>query len=159
MWHMARIRLRDIRSAPWPASAGVPAAGGRPAAIGDVYGSERAAAFLLRWHVYRPAHIVSGGEAGPELVKALKLAKAPTSDPTTWTDADQAKLIQGLWDHAQAVGTDDLKNTLTRVRDWPSWASDPHRPYALDPAIGALSVSARSFDFDDSDLPPAPAYS
>jgi RHS repeat-associated protein len=159
MWHMARIRLRDIRSAPWPASAGVPAAGGRPATIGDVYSSERAAAYLLRWHVYRPAHIVSGGEAGPELVKALKLSGAPNSDPTTWSDVDQAKLIQGLWDHAQAVGTDDLKNTLMRVRDWPSWASDPDRPYALDPAIGALIVSARSFDFDDSDLPPAPAYS
>ena len=79
-------------------------------------------------------------------------------DPTTWSDAEQAKLIQGLWDHSQAVGTSDLKTTLTRVRDWPSWATDPQRPYALDPSIGALAVSARSFAFDASDLPPAPAY-
>ena len=122
MWDMARIRLRDVRSAPWPATAKVPAAGTRPATIGDVYSSERAAAFLLRWHVYRPAHIVSGGEAGSELVKAFKLAKTPATDPTTWDDAEQAKLIQGLWDHSQAVGTDDLKTTLTHVRDWPRWA-------------------------------------
>ena len=60
MWDMARIRLRDIRAAPWgaaaPAVPDVPVPGGqpRPAMVGDVFTSEQALAMVMRWHVYRP---------------------------------------------------------------------------------------------------------
>jgi hypothetical protein len=64
MWDMARIRLRDIRSATW--GAGVPAipiGGGatRPATVGDVFESEKALAMVTRWQIWTPAEVITAG--------------------------------------------------------------------------------------------------
>jgi|GEM_PF-734735 len=161
MWHMARIRLRDIARTPWPVAANVPdvpATGGgtQAATIGDVYASERAMAMLLRWHIRFPGHVASGGTAGARLVAALNRAAIPAGagPPTAWTDAHQARLVQGIRDEVANVGNTGLTDTVTYVHDWPSWGGNPRR-YALDPAIGRLST-ARDFVLDESDLPPTP---
>jgi RHS repeat-associated protein len=166
MWHLARVRLRDIRATPWGTGAGVPdvpdgQGGVRPATVGDVYTSERAMGMLQRWHIRFPAHVVAGGEAGTRLRGAFGRAAIPASagDPTQWTDAHQAALVQGLVDEVQALGNAGLTTTVGYVHDWPRWATGPN-PYhfALDPTIGRLAATANSFLFDAAGLPPAPPY-
>jgi RHS repeat-associated protein len=174
MWHMARVRLRDMLSAPWPASAHVPSipldsGGTRPATIGDVYVSERAVALLLRWHIRFPAHILSGGRAGGHLVAAYRRAAIPAAagDPTQWTNVQEASLLAGIMNEAQSVSNDinRFETTMNYVRDWPQWATgDNPRHFQLDASIGRLGITRENaadgtvtrFQFDDSDLPPAP---
>jgi len=166
MWPMARVRLRDVRATGWAAAAGVPAVpdghgGTRPATIGDVYTSERAAAMLQRWHIRFPAHVVLGGSTGARLTAAFARAGVPASagDPTRWTDAHQIALIQGLLDEVDAVGNADLITTIRYVHDWPTWVGGANpRRYALSPSVGNLATTAGSFQFDASGLPPAPPY-
>ncbi|MFH7245298.1 MAG: RHS repeat-associated core domain-containing protein [Spirulina sp.] len=164
MGDMARIRLRDIASTPWSAAAGVPAVpdgsgGTRPATLGDVYTSERAMAWLLRWHIRFPAHVVSGGHEGTTLRNAYQRAAIPLSagDPSTWGEAQETALLQGLIDQVQAVGNSGFTDTMEYVRDWPRWAggSNP-RGFTLDPTIGTLATTRHSFTFDPTGLPPPP---
>lgn len=163
MWHMARVRLRDILSTPWPEGANLPdvpdgTGGTRRAAIGDVYASERAVATVLRWHIRKPSAIVTDGVAANNLVRALGRANIPVSGdaPHTWNDAHQAALVQGLLDHAQVSTTRGIPDTIQQVHNWPGWAGG-NNPlgYALDPTIGRLST-ARDFVLDESDLSPPP---
>ncbi len=118
-------------------------------------------AMLQRWHIRFPAHVVADGEAGERLGAAFARAAIPASDgnPTQWTDAHQAALVQGLLDEVQALGNAGLITTVNYVHDWPRWATgaNPNR-FALDPAIGRLAVTANSFVFDATGLPPAPPY-
>ena len=69
MWHMARIRIRDILNTSWPSNTvpriPLPAGGDRPAVIGDVYSSETAIGFLLQWHIYRPGDVVNNCKQRP----------------------------------------------------------------------------------------------
>jgi hypothetical protein len=161
MWPMARVRLRDIKSTPWGAAAGVPnvpngAGGVRPATLGDVYTSERAMGLLLRWHIRAPVNIVSGGQSGARIRAAYHRAAIPAAagDPSTWTDAHEAALIRGIMDE---VATTNYLDTMEYVQDWPRWAGGANpRGYRLDPTIGNLVTTRDSFQFDDSDLPPAP---
>lgn len=166
MWHMARVRLRDVRTVPWGAGVanvgGAPPAG-RPANIGDVFTSEKAAALVQRWHVRFPGDVVSGGHAGPRLHAALANAHIATAglawggDPSTWTDAHETALIQGLRVEVTAVGKPGFTTSMNHVDHWPAWAAGPNpNHYTLNPAIGHLSEDRNSFDFDLSDLPPAP---
>jgi hypothetical protein len=143
----------------------VPDSGGsRPATIGDVYGSERAMAMIMRWHVFRPGHVVNGNAEGDHLRSALQRAAIPAGagDPSTWTDAHQRSLIAGLQAEIdQTVKDAGLSTTIAAVVAWPNWAgagAKNPRSYRLDPTIGRLDDTARSFQFDASDLPPAPTY-
>jgi len=78
MWHMARIRLRDILQTPWDPpnraasvpdvpddEAGTPTM--RRARIRDVVTSERAVALVYRWHILNPTGMVAAGTAGNSL--------------------------------------------------------------------------------------------
>jgi hypothetical protein len=165
MWDMARIRLRDIRATPWgsgaPTVPAIPVAGGgtRPATIGDVFTSEKALALIMRWHIYRPAHMIAGGQAGPNLRNILTNAAVPGSagNPALWTDAHEQKLIDSIMHEVGVVASTDLTNTMTYVRDWHNWgASGGPRHYALPATIANLAVTRNSLQFDDSGLPPAP---
>jgi hypothetical protein len=166
MWHLARVRLRDIGATPWGPGAGVPdvpdgQGGTRPPTVGDVYTSERAMAMLQRWHIRFPNDVVSGGAAGARIDGAFGRAAIPASagDPTQWTDAHQAALVQGLLDEVHAVGNTDLTTTVDYVHDWPRWAGGPNpRHFTLSPTIGRLATTANSFIFDTTGLPPAPPY-
>jgi hypothetical protein len=74
MWDMARIRIRDILSTPWGNSSdktqNVPD-NAPPVTtnykIGDIFTSELAVALLLRWHVNKPAQVISNGKASGQL--------------------------------------------------------------------------------------------
>jgi hypothetical protein len=164
MWHMARVRIRDIRDVEWgnaqPAVANV---GTRAATIGDVFTSERAMGIILRWHIRSPGSMVSGGGPGQRLRAGLNRARQShaalgwNGDPSAWTDDHEAALVQGLMAEAQA-NAPNYFDTLDYVNTWPdSWDTNP-RGFTLNPAIGRLANTRNSLDFDDSDLPPAPAW-
>jgi hypothetical protein len=165
MWDMARIRLRDIRATPWgagpPAVPDIPVTGGapRPATVGDVFTSEKALAMVMRWHVYRPAHMINGGTAGLRLRNALSNAAIPAGAgaPSTWTNAHEQSLIDGLTAEAAALGNTDLITTLGEVRTWHTWgAGGGPRRYTLSPTIANLSADRGSLNFDGTGLPVAP---
>ena len=162
MWDMARIRLRDILATPW--GRGIPnvpdgAGGTRPPTIGDVYTSERAIALILRWHIRYPAHIVNRGSAGRRLRNAWRRAQiSNTGNPSTWGDAEETALIDGIRAEAAATGNGRFIQSIQSVDHWPSWAASGSNPrnYTLNPAVGNLSVGRNSFQFDESWLPPPP---
>ncbi len=164
MWDMARIRLRDIRATPWgpgpPAVADVPTGGTpRGATIGDVATSEQALAMIMRWHVWRPAHVVSGGTAGPRLRGALTRAAIPAAagHPGQWTDAHEQAMIDGLTAEAAALGDQGLIDSLDSVRNWHTWgAGGGPRGYALAHTVADLWAARGSLDFEGGGLPPAP---
>ena len=166
MWDMARIRLRDLLATPWSIGAEVPGVsdgqgGTCPATIGDVYTSERALALILRWHIRFPAHVIRSGRVGSKLQNAFKRAMthAPMGNPTEWADMDEMRLIEGIMDEVDDIGNQNLIDTMDTVHDWPIWANGRNpRRYKLDKNIGNLAVARNSFKFDDSALPPAPAY-
>lgn len=162
MWHMARVRLRDIRAVPW--GAGVAKVGAKAATIGDVFTSERATGMILRLHIRGPAWIVSGGNAGARLTGALTRAKAARADltwtgnPSAWTNAHETALINGLTAELSANASASVQSTVTYVRNWAnSWGNNP-RGYALDlTTVGTELDAARgSFTLDQTGLPPAP---
>jgi subtilisin family serine protease len=162
MWHMARVRIRDIRETPWgPGVELVPDGHGgtRAPTIGDIYTSERALGMLLRWHIRFPAHIVRDGRAGNQLRHAYSRAAIPSTagNPSAWTDAHEIQLVQGLRDEVAAGHNAEFINTINYVDHWPQWAGGVNpRGYVLDPNVGSLATARSSFKFDDGELPPAP---
>ena len=162
MWHMARVRLRDILGVPW--GAGVTNVGTTPATIGDVFTSERATAMILRLHIRGPAWVVSGGNAGARLTGALTRAQTSTpaltwtGDPSAWTNAHETALIDGLTAELAAHSSTGVQQTVDYVRNWAgSWGSNP-RGYALPLATvgNTLNADRNSFTLDTANLPPAP---
>jgi len=176
MYHMARMRIRDIRRRPWGAGVGQVGTGAaaRPATIGDLFTSERAWALILRWHVRFPAHMVSGGGPGQRLRNALNnaitatnAANTPagqtplvwTGDPSGWTDRHEAALVQGIMAEVANLGNQGLSQTMNYVEAWPNWsgpgASNP-RGYTLTSPVTRLATTRSSLNFDAAGLPPAP---
>ncbi|MFI6324334.1 peptidoglycan-binding protein [Nonomuraea sp. NPDC050556] len=185
MWHMARLRIRDIGETPWDGPADQPTwtvpdpQGARPARIKDVITSERGMALVYRWHISAPANIVAGGpasepqptrrigRAGPVLRAiydnaAKENATLFAGAPDTWTDAAEEALIAHLLTHpGQGQG---LIDTLRYVHDWPRWGANPRGytlpatilPEAADGQGRRLSTARHSFAFDAADLPLPP---
>ena len=124
MWHAALRRIQKLRSLTFD-QGDVTAVGTTPrgqpilATIGDVFTSELAVGYLLRWHVNRPADIAGGRSAGPSAVAALAHAKQhqPSLDwtlpPTQWTQAHEDALLAGI------EGIDkpnpELTNSMPRI--------------------------------------------
>ena len=105
---------------------------------------------VLRWHVYRPAHMVSGGTAGPRLRGALTRAAIPAAagHPGQWTDAHEQALIDGLTAEAAALGDARPRSTrstrsATGTRGAPAAARAATR---CPPTIGDLSAARGSLD-------------
>lgn len=155
MWDMVRIRIRDIRNNPWgPGVANVgTGSSARPATIGDVITSERAMAIVLRWHVFRPAHVTALTQAGQRLRNAYDIARQShptlnwTQSPAQWGDAHEQALADAILGQAALVNT-----TVNNTANWPDWfgpgAQNP-RGYTLAlPAGTQLSVARNSFQFD-----------
>lgn len=156
MWPMARLRIRNILTSPWPEDGAVMKALQAPEDISRIFTSEKAVACLLRWHVKRPSHIVRNHNAsetillnsgdkvdGPLLLavravldKALKdPQKAPhAQDPTQWTDDEEATLIEVLKSEAKTRNIAGIAEIC---------------------ASSELSSRRGSFSLDESDLPPA----
>ncbi|HET9444076.1 MAG TPA: peptidoglycan-binding domain-containing protein, partial [Acidimicrobiales bacterium] len=156
-----------------PTGAG-PGAPTRRARIGDLFTSERAAAMIMRWHVLSPGGMVKGGPAGENqpirrqgragnrIRDAYTRAQAARPDlnwttaPTTWGNAHEAALVDGIWDEADEVGG-EMERTIRLARDWPDWGANP-RGWSLPltdlPAAERnLLVARNSLDLDSSALP------
>ena len=154
MWDMARIRLRDLLMLPWSSSSDT-------LTLADIFTSEKALAMLLRWHIRFPGHVAVSGRAGRRLQAVLQDAQQQASqlnwdNPANWIDAHEAALIASLR-RATAQAGGGLDDTIQYVDEWPSWAtgSNPRR-FKLDKSIASLSEARNSFQFDSTDLPPAP---
>lgn len=165
MWHMARVRVRDILETPWRASARVPdvqePSGTRRAKLGDVYTSERAVALLLRWHIRFPSHVVSNGQSGAQLEQAYREAgiPSPALPPNMWRNCEERQLIRGIRKQVARIGNKDLIQTMGYVLNWPPWLAKGanSRRYQLSREIGPLLETRRSFTLDETGLPPAPS--
>ncbi|MFC9286759.1 peptidoglycan-binding protein [Streptomyces sp. NPDC057052] len=165
MWDLARQRVADVLSLPWPDTPGVPAATGfvlanvgtgaasRRPTVGEVFTSERAVGMILRWHVNRPGRqIVHQQRAGQKLREALVWARknpagADLLQPVTaWGDAEEERLVAGL----SAVCPDSLQSSLDQVRDWPDWnlTSPHHNPNDYTLPLGDLPLA------DPAAIPP-----
>lgn len=176
VWHMARVRIRDIRRSLWNVTGAAPAQTvaaipdgaaqpgmpppTRPATIGDVFTSERGMALLLRWHIKSPGGIVSAGRAGQRARNALQNARAAqpqlnwNTPPTDWTGAHEQALITALLAQAAASGDGDLNNTMIQVNAWPNYPYRAGRGYALTAnSVTELSTTRGSFNFEAADLP------
>jgi hypothetical protein len=169
MWHMARIRLRDILSTPWGTTgigglANLP--DGTPVTIGHVFTSERAAGLLLRWHIRYPNRAVEGVADGTQraaqTMRTVFTNAGLAGNPTTWGDPEEQALVNAIMDFPNwpFAPSNDFRNTMTQVHDWPIWAPPAGNPkrFRLPHTVGPLSVARNSFNFDGSNLPPPPNY-
>lgn len=163
MWDMARIRLRDILDAPWKPGA-LPQEWG-PQKIKDIFNSELAIAMLLRWHIFRPGHVIDGGMTSDRLTAIFKLANIPkpAGSPDHWKQCLQNHLIRAILEYVRsrpkAQGLEDLSKGLNDIARFPIWAKGKNpREYVLTPTIGKLSRVPDSFLFDAEGLPPAPPF-
>lgn len=150
MWPMARMRIRDILSASLEG----------PLQIGQAFTSELAVAVLVRWHIRFPAHIISGGKAAQKLVDIFNQARQSggtwPANPAAWTQDNEDRLVAALRKAAGTAGG-GLGQTIPAVMAWPDWTTGNNpRKYALDKTIGRLNPARRSFQFDNSNLPPPP---
>ncbi len=161
MWPMVRARLRDVLEAPFPAGALPPIAdvstpschppgdglgGRRSPTIGEVFQSERAAAFLLRWHIKSPASVVKKRQASDRLVAVWRAAMPLPPDPAAYTDADEDRLLGKL--RASILAEGKIKEPELAMIE------------ALEvPDLGRLNVDRRptgGFRLDVDDLFPCP---
>lgn len=127
MWDYARFRLRDLLATPWvPAVMTADPAGTRPATVGDLFTSERAAGLLLRWHVNAPDDLLP---VGPKSVLTTAFAAAGAAawgDPAGWNDQKEEALTNALYAARPTDPGDWLRQTLDQVYNWTtatSWSA------------------------------------
>ena len=123
MWDFARLRLRDLLATPWvPRLMTVdPATGPRPATVGDLFTSERAAGILLRWHVNAPSDLLPIRAASKLTAAFANAGAAAWGDPAGWGDDKEAALTQALNNlHPQSLDN-WLRNSLDHVYNWATW--------------------------------------
>jgi len=175
MWDMGRMRIRDFRSVVWGpglaavvtnAQAAPPQT--RPATLGDVFTSEKGAALVLRMHIRAPGNVVTSSSVPPPLhpvasaylqgVLANAQAATPNlpwnTDPSGWTDAHEAALLQEIL----ANPPNNVGTSLNTVDQWPSWlvGSNPRGYQLTAPVASPLATTRGSLSFDTAGLPPAP---
>lgn len=141
MWDMVRIRIRDIRQHQIAFLVGNVQFN---TTIGAVFTSEKAAALLLRWHVYRPAHVT-----GNRVINAISTAANTT--PTLnwglpiadWTDDHEVALTAAVLAAANTVNAQH-----SDVANWPNYGGRSVRGYALNNELGSLRSGRDTFSFD-----------
>ncbi|MGE3618839.1 MAG: peptidoglycan-binding protein [Acidimicrobiia bacterium] len=182
-YDFGRIRVRDLLSTPWgkkTGADGVPdialtGGGTRVATIGDVVTSERGVALLVRWHVFRPADLVSANAAASLLRQTLATVGRPAGAPSSWPDSFEDQFVAAL-----AAAPPTGINSFDDVLRWPRWQANNPSGFALDldallaaapgaptgyvaptdisRTAGLLSARRGSFLLDAAGLPPAPDY-
>ena len=135
-WFMARMRLRELVTAPWGAAHPL----GANARIGQIYSSERAVSALLRAHVNEPGQVISGGKARQRLRDAYAAAALSSDNPAKWNAADKQRLHHELEKELKTING-SIHDTLDRCVN------------LNDPVYGALDTSVDSFSLYDADLP------
>lgn len=101
-WGAALDRIRQIRAASVASTLLDPGAGAPPYTLGDVFSSELAIGYLLRWHVNRPSDIAPGKHAATRISAVIERAKkdAPklgwAKSPALWGDPEESALLTAL---------------------------------------------------------------
>ncbi|MGM3277966.1 peptidoglycan-binding domain-containing protein [Ralstonia sp. 24A2] len=145
MWDMVRLRLRDVLGISVTVTSGSVTVNGT---LGTIFTSEKAAAILLRWHIFRPAH-VSGERVRNSIVAAIQAN--PTLSwslaPAQWTNAHESALTARLLTDAAQVNA-----TQTALANWPNYAGRADRNYVVGTELGSLSEARGSFVLDATGL-------
>lgn len=142
-WPYARQRVADLLTTPW--TDGAPPGAGK---IGDVFKSERSIAMLLRWHVYRPSHVIYEEQAGKAPSRIVKAAKLDKKKVSTWTHDDELKLIKAFSGAGLAsLRSPDLTTSLGKLLKFNLWPDSATKPG--DPSL----KTSRDFVMDTAEIP------
>ena len=143
MWDMTRIRVRDILTTPFGDGGPIVRTGVntfRPATLQDVYTAELTVAWLLRWHIKLPAHVVNKKVVGPKVLAAFQAAKIDKKVVNDWPDTAQNCLREKL----RAAATVALGDDVARVAAY------------VVPNLSKLSTDKNSFTLFTTGLPNPP---
>jgi|CXWL01.1.fsa_nt_gi hypothetical protein len=159
----ARLRLRNVLETEIPSNPKIPRrGGGKPTRLGDVVRSELGAAYLLRWHVNRPADVVSHGLAGAPVVKALAAANLGGKAADALTAADVAKLTNRLAELApRAIRTDfaAMRAARSNAFCWQllrTWGGTPEAIAAANAHLRLGEGHSPGWLLDETNLPARP---
>lgn len=145
MWDMVRMRLRDLRSSNVNVNSGGVEIN---ITMGEVFTSERANAIILRWHIFRPAH-VTGTRLRNSIATAI--SGSPRINwslaPAQWTDDHETALLTQLLADANQVN-----NTQTALAQWPNYPGRDRRNYIFNNELGGLQAGRNSFNFDTTGI-------
>jgi hypothetical protein len=148
-WAYGRQRVADILAAPWPSPA---PGGGNGVTIGAVFRSEASIAALLRWHVLLPGHIVSGGKAGPKVLKIFdRSGITPLLMLTKYGLQEEQKLFSAICSAAASYGSKELQHGLNVIQ-----AGTRGQPPsdAIDPGDAPATLGVdRTFQFFSNGIP------
>ncbi|CAE6821423.1 hypothetical protein R69746_06067 [Paraburkholderia aspalathi] len=145
MWDMVRYRIRDVLDIPVQVGSG---SATLVSTLGGVFTSEKAVAILLRWHIYRPAH-VTGHRVSNSIQKAIagNSTLAWTLPPAQWTDVHERALMSQLLADATVVNP-----TQALLAAWPVYTGRAGRHYAVGNELGSLRETRNSFSLDITGL-------
>lgn len=129
MWDFTRMRIRDILDKTFTV-------GNAQRRVGDFITSEKGVAMLLRWHIFRPAHLFRTSDNYLQPVIAAGNATA--------SQARETALLQSL----SAAGAPRTNNHLSEIHGWTRVPQAPLRAYyTLNMTDPTLSGSVNSFQF------------
>lgn len=131
MWDFARMRIRDILDKTFTV-------GGGSRRVGDYITSEKGVALLLRWHIYRPAHLFRTSDN--YLQPVIASASGPASQ------AREDAVLRSL----SAAGGPRTNQHLPQIHGWtqaPQRASTGIAYYTLNLTNPSLSGTLGSFQF------------
>lgn len=145
MWDMVRYRVRDVLNIAIRVQSGGLTLNAR---LGDVFTSEKAVAILLRWHIFRPAH-VSGSTVRDSIASAIQGSSGVNWNvlPSQWQNSHEIALTDQLLIDATAVNP-----TQGALASWPNYQGRAARNYVLNNQLGSLQTDRNSFILDDSGL-------
>ncbi|WP_123597525.1 peptidoglycan-binding domain-containing protein [Pseudomonas frederiksbergensis] len=122
MWEMAKLRVIKIKEK----EVKFRVAGHEVSStLGAVFTSEKAMAILLRWHVYRPAHVVSGASRVVPVIQAVidSSSQINWSLPVaSWGDAHEIALTTGILNKLAALN-DTITNAIVYGSNLPQGAA------------------------------------
>lgn len=151
MWDFTRIRIQDILDYSFELRNGL---GIESMSIGDFISSEQSVAMLLRWHIFRPAHIK---DKVPAVIKKA-IAKYPMPVATGHTPISPKiinQVLQNREDYIQKniisrfkqlTGKDHLKE-ISKFFTVPQVGFSGRNYYKLNLTSAQLSGNINSFSF------------
>ncbi|WP_139348085.1 peptidoglycan-binding protein [Pseudomonas sp. C9] len=106
MWSMAKVRVADIMKKEITFHVGAATV---TSTLGKVFTSEKSVAILLRWHVYRPSHVVNDDyeKITPIVQQAVNGTAGVNwqSAVASWGDAHEVALTEKLLSAAAAINS------------------------------------------------------
>ena len=137
MWDFSRIRVRDILDKTFNIT-------GAARRVGDYVTSEKGVAMLLRWHIFRPAHLFRTPSPG----NPNHLQNILTTVITAYPAANQAR-EDAVLQELSNVGGPLTNGGLTTIHGWNNIPQQGIRPYYdLNLTNPTLSNIFNSFDFE-----------